>query len=239
MKTTAVIIGGTSGVGLATALRFSRAGAEVVIGGRDRRKLAAALEQLGAAGRGYVVDATSAPELNAFYEKAGAFTHLVLSLSGAKGAGTFAGLDLEELRQGFEAKYWAQVMAAQAALPYLAEDGSLTFVTAVSAQMANPGTAGLAAINGALERMIPVLAVELAPLRVNGVSPGVVDTPWWGWLPAEQRQASFAQYSRQAPLGRVGEPNDLAAAIYALATNRFVTGQVLAVDGGLRLKAGG
>jgi NAD(P)-dependent dehydrogenase (short-subunit alcohol dehydrogenase family) len=231
-----VIIGGTSGVGLATAQKFGQNGGNVIIAGRDPQKLNAALQLLGASYSGYTVDATSEDQLKDLYIKIGRFDHLILSLSGAKGAGLFTGLQFDDLRAGFEAKFWAQVKAAQKALPYLTPSGSITFVTAVSAQMANPGTSGLAAINGAIESMIPVLAVELAPLRVNGVSPGVVDTPWWNWLPPEQRQASFEQYSHASLVGRVGQPEDIAQAIHALATNGFITGQILAVDGGLRLK---
>lgn len=231
-----VIIGGTSGMGLAAAQKFDQSGDDVIVAGRNPQKLKATLELLGDTHTGYTVDATSENQLKDFYAKIGGFDHLILSLSGAKGAGLFSTLNLDDLRTGFEAKFWAQVRAAQYALPYLASSGSITFVTAVSAQMANPGTSGLAAINGAIESMIPVLAAELAPLRVNGISPGVVDTPWWDWLPQEQRQASFAQYSRASLLGRIGQPEDIAQAIHALATNGFITGQILVVDGGLKLK---
>lgn len=237
MKTKAVIIGGTSGIGLATAQKFINEGFEVIIAGRDPGKLEIALKKLGYCSQGYTVDAASEAALKGFYEKIGSFHHLVLSLSGGKGAGSFASLDLSELRKGFEAKFWVQVQAAQSALPYLSKTGAITFITAVSAQMANPGTSGLAAINGALESMIPVLAVELAPLRVNGVSPGVVDTPWWDWMPQDQHQLVFEQYSKASLVGTIGQPSELAEAIYALSTNGFITGHILTVDGGLKLKS--
>ncbi len=103
--------------------------------------------------------------------------------------------------------------------------------------MANPGTSGLAAINGAIESMIPVLAVELAPLRVNGISPGVVDTPWWNWMPQEQRKLAFEQFAKAYLLGKIGQPEMLAEAIYALTTNEFITGQILVVAGGIKVKS--
>lgn len=231
----AIVMGGSSGVGLATATALCESGLEVVVTGRDEAKLEAARQTLGPQGRAERVDATSEEEVRAFFERAGSFDHLVLSVSGAKGAGPFADLDLHELRAGFDAKFWAQVGTAQAALKTLRSGGSITFVTAISARMANPGTAGLAAINGALEAMVRPLAKELKPTRVNAVSPGVIDTPWWHRLPAEQRQAVFDRYANLAPVGRVGRAEDVADAILFLVKNGFVTGTVLECDGGLHL----
>jgi NAD(P)-dependent dehydrogenase (short-subunit alcohol dehydrogenase family) len=107
----------------------------------------------------------------------GPFDHLVLSLSGGGGGGPFAQLELAHLRRAFDAKFWAYLSTLQAALPTLRADGSATLVTAGSARSAIPATAGLAAINGALEAIIRPLAVELAPRRINAVSPGIIDTP--------------------------------------------------------------
>lgn len=231
----AIVIGGSSGVGLATAKALCESGLEVVITGRDEAKLEAARQTLGPQERAERVDATSEEEVRAFFERTGPFDHLVLSVSGAKGAGPFADLDLRELRAGFDTKFWAQVGTAQASLKTLRSGGSITFVTAISARMANPGTAGLAAINGALEAMVRPLAKELKPTRVNAVSPGVIDTPWWDRLPAEQRQAAFDRYATLAPVGRVGRAEDVAEAILFLVGNGFVTGTVLECDGGLHL----
>ena len=105
------------------------------------------------------------------FHRIGCFDHLVLAASGGAGAGRFESLDASALRRGFEAKFWTHWNAVQAALPHLAANGSITFITAASSRLANPGTSGLAAINGALERMVPTLARELAPRRVNAVSP--------------------------------------------------------------------
>src|SRR5207244_4380057 len=106
----------------------------------------------------------SRAELEAFFAGHGAVDHLVVSVSSSLGAGEFATLDLETLHQAFEAKFWAHLQAAQVALPYLTEKGSILFVTAASARAALAGTAGLAAVNGALEQTVPPLATELAPI---------------------------------------------------------------------------
>jgi NAD(P)-dependent dehydrogenase (short-subunit alcohol dehydrogenase family) len=106
-------------------------------------------------------------------------------------------------------------------------------ISAASARAALPGTVALAAVNGAIERIVPPLAAELAPVRVNAVSPGVVDTPWWSFLPEEQRQEQFATWAGNAPVGRIGTPADVAGAVSYLTGAGLVTGTILPVDGGL------
>ena len=98
-----------------------------------------------------------------------------------------------------------------------------------------PGTARLAAVNGAVEALVRPLAAELAPIRVNGVSPGLVDTPWWGALPEDDRRAYFAQAASQLPTRRVATAEDVADAVVLAATNRNLTGSIIETDGGARL----
>ncbi|MEV6839174.1 SDR family oxidoreductase [Streptomyces sp. NPDC051133] len=232
------VMGGSSGIGEATARLFAADGAEVVVTGRDQDRLDAAAARIGGKVSTHRLDASDRTAVDAFFATAGAIDHLVLALSGSKGGGPFAALDLAELADGFDGKFWPHVHVLQAALPTLRHDGSATLVTAASARAALPGTAGLAAINGALEAMVPPLAVELAPLRVNAVSPGVVDTPWWDGVPDEQRRALFDGYAAATPVGRVGRPEDIARAIHLLAANGFVTGVVLEATGGATLATG-
>jgi NAD(P)-dependent dehydrogenase (short-subunit alcohol dehydrogenase family) len=232
---TCVVFGGSSGVGLATAQRLAAQQATVVIVGRDEAKLREAVTAIGSGAQAAAVSAHDRPAVEQFFAGLGSVHHLVLTLSGGKGIGLFRELDLDDLRTGFDGKFWAQLSVLKAALPYLASHASVTFVTAISARAKNPGTSGLAAINGALETMVPILAKELQPLRVNAVSPGVIDTPWWDFLPAEAKAQTFQQYAAGTPVGRVGQPDDVAHAIEYLVENSFVTGTVLEVDGGLRL----
>jgi NAD(P)-dependent dehydrogenase (short-subunit alcohol dehydrogenase family) len=233
----AVIIGGTSGIGLATARRLADLGLKVTIAGRDKQRLAAASQALAGKAGALPLDAADKAQVDEFFQTLGAFDHLVLALGSGRGFGPFATLDLGEVRRGFEEKVWPHLSCAQAALPTIRKDGSITFISAVSAEMAAPGTAGLAAANGALTVVTPILAAELRPLRVNAVTPGVVDTPWWHFIDAEQRAAVFADYAGKSPVGRVGTPDDIAKAIAFLISNGFVTGHVLTCDGGLRLAA--
>jgi NAD(P)-dependent dehydrogenase (short-subunit alcohol dehydrogenase family) len=226
-----VVIGGTSGIGLATATLFVSRGAAVTIVGRDPMKLDKAIQALGPTVKGEVAEASDRGALDGLFARVGTVDHVVIAASGGAGAGPFGGIDESGLRRGFEAKFWVHWNAAQSALPHMASGGSITFITAASSRLANPGTSGLAAINGAIERMVPTLARELAPLRVNAVSPGVIDTEWWADKPAEM----FAIESKKAPLARAGEAGEVADAIAFLIGNAFVTGVILDVDGGLHL----
>lgn len=230
---TIVIVGGTSGIGLATAVEARRRGAKVFVGGRSPEKLAAAAVAMGDA-QALQVDAGDRASLDAFFKRIGPFDHLVIAASGGRGGGKLEQLAEEVLRSGFEAKFWVQWRTAQACLPTLSERGSITFVSAASARCSNPGTSGLAAINGAVNALVGPLARELAPRRVNAVSPGVIDTPWWDRQPEPMKRAFFEASEQTLPVRRVGQPQDLAEAILFLAGNAFTTGVVLDVDGGLR-----
>jgi NAD(P)-dependent dehydrogenase (short-subunit alcohol dehydrogenase family) len=233
--TRVVVIGGTSGIGLATATAAGARGAEVVVVGRDRQRLEQAGRRLGNGATTAQVDATDRAQLDAFFAGLERVDHLVIAPSTSAGAGALAQLPLDDLRAGLEGKLLAHLNTLQAALPHLT--GSVTFVSAASAGAPVAGAAGLAAINGAIEAMIPAMAIELKPLRVNAVSPGVIDTPWWHDLPADQREGLFSHVASKSPVGRIGLADDVAQAILSLATNDFVTGVVLPVDGGFRLIA--
>jgi NAD(P)-dependent dehydrogenase (short-subunit alcohol dehydrogenase family) len=236
------IIGGTSGVGLATARRLATDGHEVTIAGRDGDRLKAALAALADLGdsvRGAVADATDRASLDALFADTGPVDHLVVTVTAAGGVSPFHQLSMADLAAATGGKLLAHLNAIQAADPVLRADGSVTLVSAASAQAAIPGTVGLAAVNGAIEAAVPVLAVEAAPRRVNAVSPGVVDTAWWDWLPAADRAAAFADFAARTPAGRVGRAGDVADAIAFLIGNTFVTGVALPCDGGLRLGAAG
>ncbi|GAB3896188.1 SDR family oxidoreductase [Kibdelosporangium lantanae] len=228
-----VVVGGTSGIGLATAERLVEGGREVVVVGRDPDRLAAVVSRLGV--EGFAVDACSASGLAEMFGSLGAIDHVVVTATGPSGTTPFAELTMDHVRAHVEGKLVAHSLVAQAALPTLR--GSITFVTAASAGAAMPTTAALAAVNASVEAMVPVLAVELKPLRVNAVSPGVVDTAWWDFLPGDVKVQVFADVAAGTPVGRIGRPEDVAQAITFLIDNTFTTGVVLRVDGGARLGA--
>ncbi|WP_327176162.1 SDR family oxidoreductase [Streptomyces sp. NBC_01335] len=231
---TALVVGGTSGIGLATARLLAERGTTVHIVGRDKERL----DEVLAANPGIVghrADAGRADEIRAVAESIGTVDRLVLAASGGEGQGPFADLDLTALRRAFEAKFWPHVTTVQAVLPHLAPQGSITLISAISARTGMPGTAGLAAVNGAIESLVRPLAAELAPIRVNAVSPGLVDTPWWSGLPEEARQEYFARTAAVLPVRHVATAEEVAEVVVLAATNANLTGTVLEADGGARL----
>ncbi|OHX10524.1 SDR family oxidoreductase [Chromobacterium sphagni] len=231
-----LIIGGSAGIGLASARLLLSRDYRVTIAGRDAGRLEAARKTLDGAAA-LAMDAADTAALPDAFRRCGPIDHLVLALGSNKGGGMFAQANLEQVRQGFEEKVYPHFACAQAALPHLAKNGSITFLSAVSAQAALRGTAGLAAANAAVAALAPVLASELRPLRVNAVSPGVVDTHWWDFLPTDARADLFAGFAAATPAGRIGLVEDIADAVAFLIGNSFITGQVLICDGGIRLGA--
>jgi NAD(P)-dependent dehydrogenase (short-subunit alcohol dehydrogenase family) len=232
-ETTALVIGGTSGIGLATARRLAPLAAVHVVGRSQARLDDVAARDPGLVG--HRADAGNAEEIGSLVAGLGTIDWLILAASGNEGMGPLADLDLAALRRAFEAKFWVHLTAARAALPQLSPSGSITFIGAGSARSAIPGTAGLAAINGAIETMVAPLAVELAPIRVNGVSPGLVDTPWWNGIPDGARRDYFSQAAKVLPARRIATADDIAEAVVLVATNPNMTGTVIETDGGARL----
>lgn len=240
-----VIVGGSHGIGEAVAAVFAGSGAEVLVTGRSQERLDAAadrirkLDEVIARGEPGLqvreLDATDAAAVNAFFASTGPVDHLVLAASpGAVGSGPFPALDEAALRRAFDGKFFAHFKVLKTARVRQ----SITIITAASARAAFAGASGLAAVNGALEAMVRPLAVELAPVRVNAVSPGVIDTPWWNVLPPDQRAGFMASAATAAPAKRVGRPQDVADAVLYLAGASFVTGTVLEVAGGATLTVG-
>jgi NAD(P)-dependent dehydrogenase (short-subunit alcohol dehydrogenase family) len=224
-----VIMGGTSGIGLATAEALAdRPETEVIVTGRDEERLAAAAKRV----PGLVaerVDGTDAGQVTEFFERIGSFEHLVLAFSpGAAGVGPLREVKRSDIRLAFEGKLYSYLQAIALAQV----TGSITLLSAMSSRAAIPGTAVLASVNGAVDRIVPPLAAELAPVRVNAVSPGPIDTPWWSWLPEDARAAQFEQFAGQLPAKRIGRAEEVADAIRYLIGASYVTGAILPVDGG-------
>jgi NAD(P)-dependent dehydrogenase (short-subunit alcohol dehydrogenase family) len=231
---TALVVGGSSGIGLATAIQLQDRGYAIHAIGRDKTKLVQAAAKVPGIST-HTADAGSKEAMSAVASAIGPIDVLVVTVSGSEGAGPFGELDLAMLRRAFDAKFWAQVTTLQAVLPHLADDASITLVGAITARSGMPGTAGIAAINAAVEALVKPLAVELAPRRVNAVSPGFVDTPWWSGMPAADRQAYFQHAAGVLPARQIAQPEEVAEAIVLAATNRNITGTVIETDAGARL----
>jgi NAD(P)-dependent dehydrogenase (short-subunit alcohol dehydrogenase family) len=232
--TTTLILGGTSGVGLATARLLAASGATVHVAGRGTERLRE-IAQTDPQLVGHQVDATDRDAVERLARSLGRIDQLILAFSGSEGMGPIATLDLSMLRRAYDAKFWGYLTSIQAVLPHLAPEGSITVLGAVSARAAMAGTAGIGSLNAAVEALVKPLAVELAPIRVNAVSPGVVDTPWWSGFPDGVRREFFAQTAAALPTGRIAGPEDIAEAVVFVARNANMTGTVIEADGGARL----
>ncbi|GAA5174933.1 SDR family oxidoreductase [Niveibacterium umoris] len=230
-----LIIGGSNGMGLAAAQRLARAGAEVFIAGRSQARLDAARAQIDGRVATLVIDFTDAASLAGAAAQLGRLDHLVLAASSEAAWGPFAQTPADALRRALDNKLLGYWQALQVMLPILRRDGSVVMLSGAASRTAMPGTAGLAAVNGAITQMAQTLAKELAPLRVNVVSPGLVDTPAYDGMPADAKRGMFDNAARHLPAGRTGTSADIAAAIEYLLDNGFTTGALLDVDGGARM----
>lgn len=224
-----VVIGGASGIGFAVAALSREIGAEVVIASRNAAGVAAAVERLpGATGR--TVDLRDESGVSGFFEKLGAFDHLAIT-AGDWGGTRFVAtkdLDLAAARDGFEIRFWGVLAAVKYGSRTIAANGSITMTSGLMAHRPRKGAPLATAIGGAVEHLARGLAVDLAPVRVNAVSPGMILTEMVKQAPEETLRA----WVSGLPLPRGATPAEAATTYVYLMLNSYVTGQTLAVDGG-------
>jgi NAD(P)-dependent dehydrogenase (short-subunit alcohol dehydrogenase family) len=230
-----VVIGGSSGMGFATAKRLALEGAHIVIASRSEEKLKTALPEIEGKAEAKSLDFTDEESVRSFFERVDRFDHLILMGAGMPAWGKFNEIQTAALESAFKTKFWGYFFCAKYAAPYLGENSSILFTIGGAARSAIPGTAGLAAVNGAIMCMAVTLAKELAPIRVNILSPGLVDTPAYNWMSEDEKQRFFKQMGENLPVGRVGRPDEIAEAAYYLVMNGYTTGAIIDVDGGGRL----
>ncbi|MBP2705050.1 SDR family oxidoreductase [Microbispora sp. RL4-1S] len=227
-----VVLGGTSGIGLATAEAAARQGAVVTVASSRRAGVDHALTRLPDLCDGRVADLTDPAAVGRLFDEVGEFAHLVYTAGEPLTLMPLDTLDLAAAGGFFGLRYFGALGAVRAALPYLRKDGSITLTTGVAKDRPGPGWAVAASVCGAVEALTKALAVELAPVRVNAVSPGVVRSPLWTAMGEAERERMYAEVGAAIPMGRVGEVEDIARAYVFLMTERFATGTVLTVDGG-------
>jgi NAD(P)-dependent dehydrogenase (short-subunit alcohol dehydrogenase family) len=226
-----VVLGGSSGIGLATAQAALREGASVIIASSQQARVEQAVNTLPSA-EGYAVDLTDTEAVQAFFARIGAFDHLVFTAGESLQLGPLASTDLENARQFFNVRYWGAYLAAKYASGSVRAGGSIVFTSGIAGQRPHTGWALGASITSAMDGLTSALAVELAPIRVNIVSPGVVKTPLWSAMPAADREALYRQMEQNLLVGHAGEPEEIAEAYLYLMRQTYGTGQVIVVDGG-------
>jgi NAD(P)-dependent dehydrogenase (short-subunit alcohol dehydrogenase family) len=231
-----VVIGGSSGMGLAVARAAGAEGAAVVIAARDAERLARARATVAGEVTTRVLDARDEAAVRAFFRDLGGLDHLVTtaheSSAGLGAMRPFPELDLAAARRFMDGKFWSQVTAARHAVPVLPAHGSITLISGVASRKAMPRHTAVAAVNGAVEAFARALAHEIRPRRVNVVAPGLTATPTYDAIPEPERAAFFAARAAHLPVGRVGTPEDIAETVLYLMKNGYSTGTVVDVDGG-------
>jgi NAD(P)-dependent dehydrogenase (short-subunit alcohol dehydrogenase family) len=230
-----VVIGGSSGMGLATDRSAALDGAEVTIASSRQDRVDAALGELPGGCRGTALDVRDEAAVASLFERVGSLDHLAFTAGDAFAPRALADIGLTEARAVLDVRFWGAVAVIKYAAPRIRPGGSIGLTTGTVGQRPVPGAALAAAGAGATEGLVRGLAVELAPVRVNAVRAGAVRTPMWDGIPEAQREAVFARLARGTLTGTVGEPEQLAAAHLYLMHNEYVTGTVLTVDGGLLL----
>jgi NAD(P)-dependent dehydrogenase (short-subunit alcohol dehydrogenase family) len=221
-------------MGLAVARRCLADWARVVIAGRSLQRLDAARAELGhpPALTAVPADIADQAQLQHLFEQVGNLTHLVVTAADLP-YGPAITLTEDSMMRAVRSKITGPLTAAQLAAPRMPAHGSITYTSGIAAYRPMPGGALAAITNGALESMVRALALELAPIRVNAVSPGWVDTPIWDSLAApEVKQARLAEMAGRLPGGRIGHPTDIANSIAFLIGDSLVTGTVLHAEGG-------
>jgi NAD(P)-dependent dehydrogenase (short-subunit alcohol dehydrogenase family) len=227
-----VIIGGSAGIGLATAKALAGLGAEIVIASRSEARLAAAAAQIANGVVSRRLDVTDPLAIEAFFGTVGPFDHLATTAA-AGAVGMFLEIDPAKARAHVESKLWGQYFAARFGAPMLRAGGSITLFSGVVSRKPLRGTTTAALATGAIESFTRVLALELAPIRVNCVTPGITATEVWSELLTEAgARDHLERVGRALPVGRVGQPDDVARAVIHLMSNGFTTGSVVDVDGG-------
>ncbi|MFJ3487329.1 SDR family oxidoreductase [Pseudomonas sp. NPDC090202] len=224
-----LIIGGSSGIGAATASAFARLGAQVTIASRNQSRLDTVAASIDGRIQTVVLDTTDEAAVSQYFATAGSFDHVVISAAQTPG-GPVRTLALDDAYAAMNSKFWGAYRVAAAV--QINAGGSLTFVSGFLSVRPSKASVLQGAINAALEALSRGLALELSPVRVNTVSPGLIATPLWSKLSDDAPQAMYDSAAARLPAQVVGQPEDIANAIVYLASTPYATGSTLLVDGG-------
>lgn len=230
-----VIIGGSSGIGLATAKLAASKGANIIIVSSKQERIDLALQEIKSESIGYPIDVTDEMQLKNLFEKIGLFDHLIFTAGENLVLSTVNETDLQDARDYFNIRYWGAFAAVKYATPFIRATGSIVLTSGIASNRPNKGWALGASICAAMEGFTRAMAMELAPIRVNIVSPGVVKTQLWNGMSENDREAMYTNIGNALPVKRVGEAQDIAKTFVYLLEQEYGTGQTLIIDGGTSL----
>jgi NAD(P)-dependent dehydrogenase (short-subunit alcohol dehydrogenase family) len=227
-----LLLGGSSGLGLATAKAAAAEGALVTIVSGNEQRIDQALHQLPASATGQAVDLSQEKNIRQFFAAAGKFDHFVFTAGENLKLNNIRDTDIDTARRFFELRYWGAFAAVKYGAPHVSSGGSISLTGGIAGARPGKGWSVASSICGMMEGFTRAMAVELAPLRVNCVVPGVIRTDLWSSMPEADREQLYASVGNSLLLRRVGEAADIAQTFCYLMKQTFGTGQCLTVDGG-------
>ncbi|HEY6901166.1 MAG TPA: SDR family oxidoreductase [Puia sp.] len=239
-----IILGGSAGIGLATAKAAAAEGAHITIVSSNKQRIDQALQQLPAGSKGFAVDLSKEQNIKEFFDQfsssnqaagsdhAGSFDHLLYTAGENLSLSPIADTDIDQARSFFTIRYWGAFATVKYAAPHINPGGSIGLIGGIASPRPGKGWSVASSICAAMEGFVRAMAVELAPIRVNLVAPGVVRTDLWGLLSETDRNQLFKTVGDSLPVKRIGEAEDIAQTFTYLMKQGYCTGQVLVVDGG-------
>jgi NAD(P)-dependent dehydrogenase (short-subunit alcohol dehydrogenase family) len=226
-----VVIGGSSGIGLATAKAAVAEGARVTITARSKERLDAAAVEIGHGASAVALDASDEAGTRAMFEKMPRVDHIFVNAGGVIGDGRLTAA-ISDIRPAMDIRFWGAVYAAKYARPKMRDGGSIVVMSGTAGMRPIRGAAVASASCAAVEGLARSLAADLSPVRVNAIRPGLIDTPLIDQFAGERKEQMFREYSVRLPVGRVGRAEEVADAVLFLMKNGFVSGITLTIDGG-------
>lgn len=227
-----ILLGASSGLGLATAKAAAAEGAKVVIVSSNQQRIDLALKELPIGSEGYAVDLSKEENIKAFFSHIGSFDHLIYTAAENLNLKNIIDTDVEEARQFFNLRFFSAFAAVKYAVPHLNRGGSISLTSGIASTRPGKGWSLASSICAAMEGFVRAMAVELAPVRVNSVVPGVIKTNLWSNMTNEDRESLYQSVGVSLPVQRVGEAEDVAQTFLYLMKQQFGTGQNIVVDGG-------
>ena len=227
-----IILGGSSGIGLATAKAAAEEGAQVTIVSSNQLRINSALKELPDGSTGNAIDLSQEENIKNFFNEIAHFDHLIYTAGENLSLGKITDTDLEQARKFFDLRYWGAFAAVKYGSAKINQGGSITLTSGIVSKRPNAGWSLGASICSAMEGFTRAMAIELAPLRVNIVSPGVIKTNLWSNMSEEDREGFYTSVGNSLPVKRAGEAEDIAKTYIYLMKQQFGTGQTIIVDGG-------
>jgi NAD(P)-dependent dehydrogenase (short-subunit alcohol dehydrogenase family) len=227
-----VVLGGSSGIGLAVAQQAVAQGATAIIASSNADRVKQAVATLDGKPEGHALDLSNERDIQNFFQKIGDFDHLVFTAGDTLQLNELVATDLGKARHAFELRYWAVLAAVKHASKHIRKGGSIVLTTGIAGERPHKGWTLAASVCGAIVSLTRALAVELAPIRVNAVSPGVVRTNLWQNMQEQDREAMYENVGNQLLVGRVGEACEIAHAYLFLMQEGYSAGQTVVLDGG-------